>query len=130
MGVIFISRQILVGTALLAITSCNSAPNLPAGAFAGCYKSQDAQRLLLSVDGSIYANGTRVGNYKVVAPVGGKHGPLIEATGLNVVSQKGSVTFLPGSGGFLWPVTDRFLSVVAGPDIGEQFTKGRDAYCH
>ena len=123
------SRAKPATAALVLISSCSGHPYLPAGSFAGCYVAQDAQRLQLSPDGLISADGEPVGKYRVLAPVGGKHGPLVEAEGLNIAFRNGRVIFVRGSGGFLWMVSDKDLNVVFAPDGDVQFAKGPDAAC-
>jgi hypothetical protein len=129
MGASLGSRYCVITLALCLAASCSSNPYLPPSSFAGCYTANNAQRLLLAPDGSLYADGKKAGTYKVVAPVGGKHGALIEATGLNVSSRNSRVTFAPGSGGFFWDVTDKYLTVVFAPDDMVQFAKASDAAC-
>lgn len=111
------------------ITGCSAQPYLPKGSYAGCFLAPGGQRLRLSPNGSIVADGQPMGQYKVIAPVGGKHGPLVEATGLNVRSYNGNVDFVRGSGGFFWKVSNQGLEVMYGPDGDVYFVRSLDAVC-
>ena len=122
-------RSLQAIAAFFILSSCNSTPYLPDGSFAGCYLADGAQSLRLAPNGVIFADGSQVGRYKVLAPVDGKHGPLVEATGLNVRSADGRVEFVPGTGGFLWAVTDNGLNVLFAPDGEVQFAKSPVAGC-
>lgn len=116
--------------AAVLATSHRQTEYLPAQDFAGCYMADNAEPLMLLPDGSIHAAGKRAGSYKVLAPVGGKHGPQIEATGIDVSFRNGRVTFTPGSGGFFWNVTDSDLTVVFAPDGLVRFAKSLNSPCN
>lgn len=85
--------------------------------FEGCYVGLGIPALRLAPSGQLINSRGRVGSYHIVAPVGGKHGYLVETSGLNIKSQKASVTIMPGEGGFLWPITPSGeLTVTFAPD--------------
>ena len=124
-------RLVQAAVALVLLTSCNRKPYLPEGSFAGCYLAHGAQRLRLSPDGVIFADGEKVGTYKTLAPVDGKHGPLVEASGLAVTSHNGEVLFKRGStaDGYFWSVTGNGLNVVFEPDNEIKLAKAPDIAC-
>ena len=115
--------------AAVLVTSHRQADYLAAQDFAGCYVSANSAPLLLSPSGSLRSRHLQVGTFKVLAPVPGKHGPLVEADALNVIRRDGQVIFLPGSGGFLWPVTARSLRVTFAPDGELELARRSDAAC-
>ena len=89
----------------------------------GCY-SNDHNRLLLLPDSHLRVNGSAAGSYKIVEPVGGKHGYLVEAEGLHLTGGRGKrVTATPGDGGFLWPINDKTLDILFAPDVALRLTK-------
>ena len=83
--------------------------------FAGCY-SNGADRLVLGRGGEITINGRAAGSYKIVSPVGGKHGFLAEANGLSLTGGNGSpMVAAQGAGGFFWPISDDAITITFAP---------------
>jgi hypothetical protein len=89
----------------------------PIGSFDGCYADR-SDRLLLRADGGIEVNGTAAGSYRIVKPVGGKHGYLVEAKGLKLSSGRGAMMrSTKGTGGFHWRINDEAIDVTFAPDV-------------
>lgn len=106
----------IAGLFIAAIATHNhTSPYAAIGPFAGCY-SNGADRLMLSPVGEIVTNGTAAGSYKIVSPVGGKHGFLVEANGLNLKGGNGTpLGATRGTGGFFWPISQRALKITFAP---------------
>lgn len=93
--------------------------------FAGCYRDSAGSFLELGSTGIIHSVGKRVGTYKIVSPVGGKHGYLVEVSNLQLQLQDDNLVAQPGSGGFLWPISPQGeLTVTFAPDTKRSFHKG------
>ena len=96
-------------------TSNREGPYAPTAFFAGCY-SNGADRLVLGRGGEIVINGRPAGSYKIVRPVGGKHGFLAEANGLNLTGGNGApLGAVQGNGGFLWPISHDAINITFAP---------------
>jgi hypothetical protein len=113
---------ILVVIALFGIVLITSRWNSAAktsdpSRFEGCYAGPGISVLRLAPSGQLLNGGERVGSYRIVAPVGGKHGYLVEATGLNIRRLSSGVVMTPGDGGFLWPIAPSgMLKITFAPD--------------
>lgn len=94
---------------------------LPNGSFAGCYISSAGDPLELDPSGALLSRGAKVGTFKVIAPVGGKHGPLISVDQTHVRMTGSNVYFERGQSGYFWPVTQTELQVSVYPP-GELIT--------
>lgn len=110
-------------------TSHFSPEYLPARTFAGCYLSPNGDPILLGTSGTLRSRGLTTGKFEVHAPVGGKHGPLVEAEGLSVAFEGDHVIFKPGTGGFFWAVNERTLRVVFAPNGDVRFTRAPVTSC-
>jgi hypothetical protein len=85
--------------------------------FEGCYVGPEISGLRLGPSGQLLNDGKRVGSYRLIAPVGGKHGYLVEASGVNIKRQEAGIVMAPGDGGFLWPIAPSGeLHVTFAPD--------------
>src|SRR3954447_13631504 len=82
---------------------------LPPGPFVGCYVSANGDALALDPSGMLRSRGSVVGTFKVLAPVGGKHGPLIRVDGVSVRTDGANVYFERGRSGYFWPVSGEAL---------------------
>jgi len=92
---------------VLATSRCNSSSRFAdPSAFLGCYASMSGDQLQLTPQGKMIINGAAVGTYRIISPVGGKHGYLIEVEGLNLELQGGKVVAKSGDGGFQWKISD------------------------
>jgi len=97
-------------------TQIHQNPYTLVGPFAGCY-SNGTDDMVLKPDGELLINRTKAGTFGVLKPVAGKHGFLVEATGLNLVGGSGaSIRAAKGDGGFLWPISDKAIDLVFAPD--------------
>ncbi|RST31580.1 hypothetical protein HMF7854_12600 [Sphingomonas ginkgonis] len=103
---------------------------VPPQPFAGCYETDGISPLELTPSGILRSAQTDVGRFKVVAPVGGKHGTLIEATAVDVVERRGRAFFVKGAGGFLWPINGATLNVTYAPDGQMQLARRPMAACN
>ncbi|HET7281861.1 MAG TPA: hypothetical protein VFI67_06025 [Sphingomicrobium sp.] len=99
----------------IVVTSNRSSPYVRISQFAGCYVSADGDKLVLSGDGHIHFNGVAAGSYRVLAPVGGKHGYLVEAEGLELRLSGNAVVTSAGRGGFYWPIDSQTIQVLFAP---------------
>lgn len=101
----------------------------PLTQFVGCY-SNGRDRLLLLPSGRLRINGTAAGSYKILKPVGGKHGYLVEADGLKLTGGRGvPVAAMPGRDGFFWPISSEAIDVLFAPDIELSLEKARSLSC-
>lgn len=108
---------LVVGLLIVVIETRNRRPIYASiKPFAGCY-SDGANRLLLEANGKLSINGTAADLSRIVKPVGGKHGYLMEVSGLTLASGRGDlVVATGGSGSFLWPINDRAINLTFAPD--------------
>ena len=102
---------------------------LPRQTYVGCYVSANGDSLELESSGSVRSHGSAVATFKVDAPVGGKHGPLIDLDGVSVLMNGANVYFEHGHDGYYWPVSDVGLQVVFPPDHSVFFKKAKASYC-
>lgn len=103
---------------------------LPSQTFAGCYVSPNGDPIELDPSGSLQSRGSALGTFKVLAPVGGKHGPLIEVDQISVLTKGQNVYFARGRGGWFWPVTSDELQVtVYPPGTLVMFRKATASHC-
>jgi hypothetical protein len=94
--------------------------------FSGCYADETGDTFELSSTGIVRSSGKRVGTFQIVSPVGGKHGYLVEASGMNLKINplNGRIIALAGSGGFIWPISQNGeLTVIFAPDIQRVFQR-------
>lgn len=102
---------------------------LPRQKFAGCYVSGNGDPLELDPSGSLRSRGSAVGRFNVDAPVGGKHGPLIDIDGVSVRMRGANVYFERGREGYSWDVSKDGLQVVFPPDHSVVFKRAAASYC-
>lgn len=111
---------ILVLVAAILVTSRLNSPSryFSGDTFAGCYSDGFSNQIRLSKEKEILADGRPVGHYRIVSPVGGKHGYLVETTDIKVLKlPDGRITIQSGSGGFLWPISENGnLQMLFAPD--------------
>jgi hypothetical protein len=97
---------------------------VPNAKFIGCYNDAAGNKIDLSPDGRFQLNGVHVGEYEIDAPVGGKHGYLLDTSGFDVAIHSGQLSTKPSSDGFLWPISrDGEISVIFAPDHKLTFRK-------
>jgi hypothetical protein len=96
----------------------------PPNEFVGCYADGWGNSLELSPTGRIMSENKTVGTYRIVAPVGGKHGYLVQANSINIRTIGQKLVSESGTGGFLWPVTKTGeLHVIFAPDTEDTLRK-------
>ena len=115
----------VIGAAFIAIfaISNRSSPYAAPQPFVGCYESPAGDKLQFSTDGQIIMNSSAAGSYRILAPVGGKHGYLVEAQGLDLSQSGNSVVARAGHGGFYWPIDGQTLHIIFAPSSQVQFQK-------
>jgi hypothetical protein len=128
--------QTLAPMALIAVvfivivaTSNHSSPYVRISPFVGCYVSADRDRLALADDGHIRFNGVVAGSYRVLAPVGGKHGYLVQAEGLELRRSGNAVVATAGRGGFFWPIDSQSIQVIFAPSSAIELRKSAAGNC-
>jgi hypothetical protein len=85
---------------------------------------------MLRANGGLDINGTAAGAYRIVKPVGGKHGYLVEASGLTLAGGNGAlVGAAQGTGGFLWAINDDTLDITFAPDVVMTLRKMPPSLC-
>jgi hypothetical protein len=110
-------------------TRDRQSPYVPNGSFAGCYRN-GMDRLVLGTGGDIKINGSAAGSYKIVKPVGGKHGFLVEADKLRLTGGRGTpVRAEQGDGGFLWPIHGETFDIVFAPGAAMTLRKTKTPTC-
>jgi hypothetical protein len=126
---------LLVGTVIalwfawILATSHFGADYVPSQTFAGCYVSPNGDALELNPSGVLRSRGSSVGTFKVLAPVGGKHGPLISVDGVSVGTKGANVVFDRGRDGYFWPVSAEALQIIVPPDSSVRFQKVSATHC-
>lgn len=80
--------------------------------FTGCYRDGVGSIFELGGSGILRSGGAPVGKYRIVLPVGGKHGYLVEASNLNLTLDRDRIVARSGSGGFLWPISEQGEMIV------------------
>ena len=63
--------------------------------FAGCYFAKGADPIALRPDGRVMVGSSVVGTYDIRAPVGGKHGHLLELSGTGFAEMQDRLTLVP-----------------------------------
>lgn len=95
------------------------------GLFAGYYRDDAGSCLELQATGLLKFSGRAAGNYRVIAPVGGKHGYLVEASNLKLRLEENRVVAISGTGGFLWPISKGGrMTVIFTPGTQRELRKG------
>jgi hypothetical protein len=112
-------------------TSNRGSPYADSRPFVGCYQSSDGNKLRLSENGHIVVNGVAAGSYRVLAPVGGKHGYLVEAEGLELeLNEVGHlIAAQSGHGGFFWDTDGKSLRVIFAPSSEIAFQRAPGGNC-
>jgi len=90
--------------------------------FAGCYRALH-MIFMLQKDGSIAFNGKSVGHYRILDPVGGKHGYLLETQNFSMTLDRGRLVAQPIGGGTTWNINDRSLDVVVSTGMQMPFVR-------
>jgi hypothetical protein len=126
---ILVGAFISLWLAWIVVTSRFGPDYLPSRTFAGCYVSPNGDRLELRPSGALLSQGSAVGTFKVLAPVGGKHGPLISVDGVSVRTKGSNVHFDRGRDGYFWPVSTDGLQVIFPPDNLVRFQKVSTTRC-
>ena len=117
--------------AIILATSNWGSPYTAPEPFLGCYSDQNGNRLQLSRGGNFAINGSSVGSYKILAPVGGKHGYLVETDGLRLSRIGDSIRATPGRHGYgyLWAIDQQSLRVIFERDNEFDLTKTDKGNC-
>ncbi len=121
---------VIVGLFIVVIETRNRQPIYASiEPFVGCY-SDGANRLLLEANGRLAINGTAAGSSRIVKPVGGKHGYLVEVSGLTLASGRGGLVIATGgTGGFLWPINDRAINLTFAPNAAIALKRTASSSC-
>jgi hypothetical protein len=114
-ALLFVGAVIVVWVAWIFATSHFGDEYLPSQTFAGCYVSANGDPVELDPSGALQSRGSTLGAFKVLAPVGGKHGPLIQVDEISVLRKGQNVYFGRGREGWFWPVTGDELQVTVYP---------------
>jgi len=101
----------------------------PVSPFVGCYSNGRDQVRLLATS-RLWINGAEAGSYKIVKPVGGKHGYLVEAEGLRLTGgREKPIGAMTGDSGYFWPISDRMIELIFEPDVVLDLTKATSPFC-
>jgi len=128
-AVLLVGAFIALWLAWMVATSRFGPAYLPSRIFAGCYVSSNGDLLELRPSGALLSHGSAVGTFKVLSPVGGKHGPLISVDGVSVGTEGAHVHFDHGRDGYFWPVSTDALQVIFPPDNSVRFQKVSTTRC-
>lgn len=120
----------VIGLAVMAYATRNRGGRYaPIAPFVGCY-SNGRNHLLLLPNGHLQLNGGAAGTYKIIKPVGGKHGYLVEAEGLHLSGgQQKPIRATIGHAGYFWPLSDQMIELIFESDVVQDLSKAKAPSC-